>query len=352
MNLPSSNSFFYGLLLAVIALAIMMFLPFLTPIVLAAALSVVFNKVHRKIRSTFFGNKERSSTAALITLILVVAIVFIPALLVMGKIYSEVQSLYVFLTDESNRSNIIHTLNDAAGYFSRMFFGLYPDYSFDSFNITSIFTRTLEWIFTNLDTVFSGVSKIALGVFIMLLALFYFLRDGRELKRQVILLSPLGDKDDEHILQKLEKAVYSVFAGSIVVALIQGIMTGIGFAIFGVANPALWGFIAAIAALIPGIGTALVIIPGILYLFFSGSTGHAIGLLIWGILAVSLIDNFLGPILVNRGIHIHPFFILLSVLGGLISFGPIGFLLGPIILAFLFALLEIYRTSKSGQSTI
>lgn len=352
MTPVSSNYFFYGLLLAVIVLAFTMFLPFLTPIVLAAALSVIFAKVHTKIRKSLFKDKERSSVAALFTLLIIVGIVFVPALLIMGKMYSEVQSMYTFLVDESNRSNVINILNNVASSLSHTFFGLYPDYSFDSFNITSILTRTLEWIFTNLDTVFSGVSKIALGTFIMLLALFYFLRDGRELKRQVVVLSPLGDTDDERILQKMEQTVYSVFAGSIVVAIIQGIMTGIGFGIFGVPNPALWGSVAAVAALIPGIGTALVLVPGILYLFFTGSTPYAIGLLIWGILAVSLIDNFLGPILVNRGVHIHPFLILLSVLGGLILFGPIGFILGPIVLAFLFALLEIYRSSKARHSNI
>jgi predicted PurR-regulated permease PerM len=108
-----------------------------------------------------------------------------------------------------------------------------------------------------------------------------------------------------------------------------------------------WGSIAAVAALIPGVGTALVVVPGVLYLFFTGSTGYAIGLLIWGLLAVGLIDNLLGPLVVNRGIKIHPFIILLSVLGGLTFFGLVGFILGPLIIAFLFALLEIYKNSKA-----
>jgi predicted PurR-regulated permease PerM len=217
--------------------------------------------------------------------------------------------------------------------------------------VTTILQRGLEWAFSNLDTVFSGASKIVLAVFIMLLALFYLLRDGRELKRQIIALSPLGDDDDNRIFKKLEQTIYSIFAGSILVGLIQGVLTGIGFAIFGVPNPALWGSIAAVSALIPGIGTSLVMVPGVLYLFFTGSTTPAIGLLIWGVLAVGLIDNFLGPIFINRGVKIHPFLILLSVLGGLIFFGPVGFVLGPIILAFLFALLDIYRASYSGRRT-
>lgn len=341
----SSNHFFFGLLLAVIILAFLIFLPFLTPIVLAAALAVIFGPLHRAVLRMFFSNNERSGLAALLTLLIVTVIVLVPAFLVAGKIYAEVQNMYAFLIDEGSRSQVITALNSGMDSISRLFFGLYPAYSFDTFNVTGILTRVLEWMFSNLDTVFTGISKILLGIFVMFLALFYFLRDGRELKRQVITLSPLVDSDDERIMGKLEQTVFSIFAGSILVGLIQGILTGIGFAIFGVPNPALWGAIAAVSALIPGIGTALIMVPGVLYLFFTGATGPAIGLLIWGVLAVGLIDNFLGPIFINRGVKIHPFMILLSVLGGLLFFGAIGFVLGPLILAFLFALLDIYRIS-------
>lgn len=345
---PSPNHFFYGLLLAVIVLAVMIFLPFLTPVVLAAAIAVVFAPIHRWIVRTLYKDKERSSIGALTTLLVISIIIFLPTLLITAKIYTEVQSMYGFLIDESGRSQVITALNNAAGSLSGVFFNLFPAYSFDSFNITEVLQRGLEWLFNNLDTVFSGASKIALAMFIMLLALFYLLRDGRELKRQIIALSPLGDDDDNRIFRKLEQTIYSIFAGSIAVGIIQGILTGIGFAIFGVPNPALWGSIAAVSALIPGIGTSLVMVPGVLYLFFTGESGSAIGLLVWGVIAVGLIDNFLGPIFINRGVKIHPFLILLSVLGGLLFFGPIGFVLGPIILAFLFSLLDIYRASYSG----
>ncbi len=341
----SPNHFFFGLLLAIVVLAVFIFLPFLTPIVLAAAIAVVFAPMHRVIVRWFFKDRERSSFGALATLIVITIIIFIPTLLITGKIYTEVQSMYGFLIDESGRSQVIAALNSGAQSLSHVFLDLYPAYSFDSFNVTNVLQKVLEWLFSNLDTVFSGASKIVLSVLVMLLALFYFLRDGRELKRQIISLSPLGDSDDEKIFKKLERTIYSIFAGSIAVGIIQGILTGIGFAIFGVPSPALWGSIAAVSALIPGIGTALVIIPGIIYVAFTGTTASAVGLLIWGILAVGLIDNFLGPIFVNRGVKIHPFLILLSVLGGIIFFGPIGFVLGPIVLAFLFSLLEIYKSS-------
>ncbi len=346
----TSSHFFFGLLLAVIALAVVIFLPFLTPLVLAAALAVVFGPVHRFIVRFFFKNKERSSFGALITLVLITVVIFVPLLLIAGKIYTEVQSMYGFLIDESGRSQVITALNRGAQSFSHLFLDLYPAYSFDSFNITEILQRALEWVFNNLDTIFGGASKAALSIFVMFLGLFYFLRDGAELKRQLIALSPLGDADDNRIFAKLEQTIYSIFAGSLAIGIIQGILTGIGFAIFGVPSPALWGSIAAVAALIPGIGTSLVLIPGILYLVFTGQTGPAIGLLIWSVLAVGLIDNFLGPIFINRGVKIHPFLILLSVLGGLIFFGPIGFVLGPIVLALLFSLLDIYRASYSRRN--
>ena len=349
MTPVSPSHFFFGLLLVVVVLAVFIFLPFLTPIVLAAAIAVVFAPLHRFIVRKFYKDRERSNFGALTTLLVVIVIIFVPALLITAKIYTEVQSMYGFLIDESGRSQAITALNNAAEGVSNVFLNLYPAYSFDSFNITEILQKGLELLFGNLDTIFSGASKIALSFFVMLLAMFYFLRDGRELKRQIISLSPLGDDDDEKIFKKLERTIFSIFGGSIAVGILQGILTGIGFALFGVPNPALWGSIAAVTALIPGIGTALVLIPGILYVFFTGSTGETIGLLVWGVLAVGLIDNLLAPIFINRGVKIHPFLILLSVLGGLLFFGPIGFVLGPIVLAFLFSLLEIYRSSFGGR---
>jgi predicted PurR-regulated permease PerM len=351
MNQSTSHNFFFGLLLALIGLALFMFLPFLTPVVLAAAASVIFGKPHRYIVSKFFAEKERSSGAALVTLILIVVIVLVPTLLVAGKIYSEVQTMYAFLTDEAGRSQIITSLNTVTQAVSERFFNLYPAYTFDSLNVTEFIKSGLKLVFTNLDSVFTSIFNIAMGAFVMLLALFYFLRDGRELKRQLIALSPLGDENDERILRKMAQAVYSVFMGSIVVAIIQGILTGLGFTIFGIPSPALWGAVASVAALIPGVGTSLILVPGILYLFFMGETASAVGLLVWGLLAVGLIDNFLGPIFVNRGIKVHPFLVLLSVLGGLSLFGPIGLVLGPIVLAFLFALLDIYRTSYGRRQS-
>lgn len=180
------------------------------------------------------------------------------------------------------------------------------------------------------------------GIFIFLISLYFLFKDGHKLKKAVIALSPLQDIHDEAIFNKISLAINSVIKGNLAVALIQGTLTAIGFAIFGIPNATLWGSVATITALIPGIGTTLVLFPAILYLLLTEKMLFAIGLLLWGVLVVGLADNVLRPKLVEQGIRLHPFLILLSIFGGLSFFGPLGFLLGPLVLSLLFALLEIY----------
>ena len=194
----------------------------------------------------------------------------------------------------------------------------------------------------NLSAVFSNVAKTTLGIFIFLIALYYLFKDGLKLKEAVVAFSPLKNTDDETIFTKLSSATNSVVKGTLLIALIQGILTAIGFIIFGIPNATLWGSLATITALIPSVGTAIILLPSILYLFSIGNVFSALGLLIWGIVVVGLVDNLLRPKLIERGIRIHPFLILLSTLGGISLLGPIGFLLGPIILSLLAVLFQIY----------
>ena len=162
------------------------------------------------------------------------------------------------------------------------------------------------------------------------------------MRKKLITLSPLADKYDEEISSRIGLAINSVIRGTLVLAIIQGFLTGIGLLLFGVPSPAFWGSVAAVSALVPGVGTALISIPAVIYLLATGSQVAAIGLGIWAIVAVGLIDNLLYPKLVQRRMKIHSFFILLFVLGGLVFFGPMGFILGPVTLSLLAALLDVY----------
>jgi predicted PurR-regulated permease PerM len=346
MENKSHYYFFLIILIGAGILTFFIFYSYLTSLLLAVVFSVMFRPLHRFISRIFSNRDQSSSLSTFITLSIVAIAVIIPLIFLSRQIYVESENLYYSLTDEGSRSSLISSLNAFSVSLSNKLGGIFPSYSFDDFNITRYVQNFLEWSFANLDTIFSSVAKFALQIFIMLFALFYLLRDGVKLKQDIIALSPLTDNYDEKIFSKLKLAIRSVVTGTLVVGMIQGFLTGLGFFIFGVPNPALWGSFAVVAALIPGIGTSLVIVPGVLYLFFMNTHLHALGMLIWGILAVGLIDNFLGPMLVNRGVNIHPFLVLLSVMGGLAYFGPIGFIAGPLIVALLFALLEIYKTTR------
>ena len=176
------------------------------------------------------------------------------------------------------------------------------------------------------------------------------MKDGKQFGKYLVELSPLDDKDDFFIISRLKSAVKATVKGNLTISLIQGILTGIGFFIFGVPSPVLWGGIAAITALIPGIGTALVLVPGIAYLFISGNTYSGIGLSIWGLTAVGLIDNLLGPKLVGQGMKLHPLAVFVSVIGGMAFFGPLGFIFGPLALSICIALVDIYFSLRKNNN--
>jgi predicted PurR-regulated permease PerM len=178
----------------------------------------------------------------------------------------------------------------------------------------------------------------------------YFLyRDGERLHAFLLEWSPLPDEFDESILTKLSNAISSLLKGTLTTAVIQGSLVGIGFAIFGVPNPILWGGVATIAALVPIVEANIIAVPGALILVLGGHTIPGIGLFLWSFFSIGLVDNFFRPMLIKRGMNVHPFLVLLSVLGGLAYFGPIGFLAGPVVIAFLFTLLDVYPLIIKGS---
>lgn len=346
MKIPSEVNhhklelYFVLMLLAGVGiLTFSIFRPFLHVLILAMVFATVFKPIHKK---ALIITRKRSALAALLATVSVLVVVIVPLTFLGMQIFQEATGLYSFLISNGGIVDFSRGVSDvirSTTKFSPMPIELSTD-------VNEYLQQGLRWLLQHLGPLFSNIAKVLLAVFVFLVALYYSFKDGHKLKRAIVALSPLHDIHDEMIFDKLVVAINSVVKGSMVVALIQGILTAVGFVIFGVPNAALWGSVAAIAALIPGIGTALVILPAIFYLFFSGETLFAGGLLLWGIVAVGLIDNFLGPKLVERGIQLHPFLILLSILGGISFFGPLGFLLGPLVLSMLFTLLEIYFTIK------
>lgn len=324
--------FFLALFALVVALSFFIFKPFLATLLVAATFAVIFEPLHRFLSARLPGWPRLS---ALLTVVLICLAVLLPLFTFSFQVFREASDLFEFLNNERQTGTLENVLARGEAMLSDYIPGV-------NFNFAQFSRQFLNWLVQNLGGFFTGFLSFTVNLFLFIVALYYFLKDGRKLFQAVKVLSPLPDNQDEHILRRLELAINSVIKGALAIALIQGMLTSLGFWVFGVPHPILWGSLAAIAALIPSVGTALVIVPAITFLYFTGQTGPALGLVIWGVCAVGLIDNLLAPILINRGIRLHPFIILLSVLGGLTLFGPVGFLLGPLVISLLFALLDIH----------
>ena len=128
---------------------------------------------------------------------------------------------------------------------------------------------------------------------------------------------------------------------------VRGVLTSVGLSVAGFERAVLWGSIAAFCALVPSVGTAIVLVPAFLYLIFTGNYLWAVFVAVWGMLVVGLIDNILAPYLISRRSSLHPFLVLVSVLGGVVVFGPIGFIIGPVTMSLFLVLLELYSTHIS-----
>lgn len=337
--------FFILFILLVLGLNVFIFLPYVGILFLAFVFSVIFDPMYERVRTILSG---KDTIAALLSTIIVLIIIVGPISFFGTLLLQEASDLYLTIIERGVSGQVTSTLATLENFLSRLFPGV--NVSGLEVDIAAFAEKGLAWLLDHLSSFFSGALKIFFGILLMLLALFYFFRDGKKFVASVVAFSPLEDSHDRRIVDRMQVAVNSVVRGHLIIGIVQGTLTGIGFAIFGVPSPVLFGAIAAVASLVPTVGTALVIVPAILFLFFSGGIASAIGLLLWGGVAVGLIDNLLGPKLIERGVKIHPFLILLSALGGVAFFGPIGFLAGPVCLSLLFALLDIYpKVVKTGE---
>jgi predicted PurR-regulated permease PerM len=324
---------FFIIFLAVLVLVAILFRPFINMLALGLILAILFRPLYVKIL-----NKIKSENAAAgLTVVIVLLIILIPAFFFGQVLFNEIVNLYNKVKDGGlvlDREQIVQSLpvqaQTAIENVSR--------------DLNSILARVTSNAFQGFSSLVSNVASFFLSFFLLFFSLFYLIRDGSRIKQIFIDISPIANSQENALISRIVEAVNGVVKGSFLVALIQGIVATIGFFIFGVPEPIIWGLFTILAALVPTVGTSLSLIPAIAYLVITGHLPQAIGLTIWAVLAVGLIDNFVGPKLVGARVKVHPLLVLLSVLGGVQLFGFLGFLLGPILMAVFMAMIDMYRT--------
>jgi len=330
--------FFFILLFVTFIFSFLIFRPFWIVLVLGISFSITLYPVYE-----WLNKKLPNWLSALLTIFFFIIIIGAPLFGIGVIVFNQSQDAYQMITSNVDSSSFINSINNSINQIlpTGISFDLHEKISnFISFitdNMASLFTSTLSTIFS---------------IILTLLSIFYFLKDGVHWRKALVILSPLSDINDTKIINKFSYAVNGIIKGYLFIALIQGILMGIGLTLFGVPNSALWGLVTIITALVPTIGTAIISVPAVIFLLVTGNTIEAIGLLIWAVAIVGMVDNFLSPIIVGNKINLPPLLILFSVLGGISLLGPIGILVGPLTISLLYTLISIYRNEFKQDQTI
>ncbi|MBN2094110.1 MAG: AI-2E family transporter [Candidatus Zambryskibacteria bacterium] len=310
--------------------------PYLGVIFISGIFAVVFYPIYEKFVAKLKGKKN---FASLITTILILIFIILPVVALSTLLFKESVNLYNSIAFNGSSQNIISQVNVLLNKFSSL---ISPDIVGSEINLALYARNVLNWIISNFDSIFAAVFGGILNLILMLVSLYYLFIFGGKIKKGLITWSPLPDEYDEEFIKTLKTSIDAVLRGRLLVALVQGAFIGVGFAIFGIGSPILWGFVGALASFVPILGTSIITVPAIAYLLLTNHIGAAIGLLIWAAIAVGLIDNFVSMIFFRNKIQVHPLIVLFSILGGIEVFGIIGFLIGPVVVSAFIALMKIY----------
>lgn len=181
-----------------------------------------------------------------------------------------------------------------------------------------------------------------LMVFVVLYAMYFFLKDGKTALDKMLYYLPLPAHDELRMIERFMSVARATIKGTIIIGAVQGALGGVAFAVAGIKGAAVWGTIMAILSAIPGLGHALVWVPVVIYLAIAGHWAACIGLFVWCAAVVGSVDNFLRPWLVGKDTELPDLMILVSTLGGLVLFGPLGFIVGPIVAALFVTVWDLY----------
>src|SRR5918997_1316059 len=193
--------------------------------------------------------------------------------------------------------------------------------------------RLADAVTSRFSSFVAGSIRVVAELLITLFALFFFFRDRRAALRALRSLVPLSDAETDEVFARVADTIHATVYGTIVVAVVQGILGGLMFWLLGLPAPLLWGAIMALLAVVPVLGAFVVWVPAALFLALTGSWGKALLLAGWGGLVVSLIDNLLYPVLVGKRLRLHTLPVFVAIVGGLMLFGGSGLILSPVALA-------------------
>jgi predicted PurR-regulated permease PerM len=334
---------FLLLLVATISIAfIAMIRTFVLTIVLAAIFSGLSYPLYDSLQRKLRGHR---AVAAVATLLLVLTLVIAPLLFVLGAGANEAVRVTGTIRPQ------LEGLIDQPGEFDRRLRSL-PGYQLVEPYREQILTKIGElvgsagaFLFAALSATTRATALFIFHFFVMLYTMFFFLTGGPAMLRNILGYLPLTEQDKGRMVEKFISVTRATLKGTILIGAAQGLLGGLAFWAVGVDGPIFWGMVMTVLSIIPGVGGALVWVPAAIVLAATGAIWRGVALAVFCALVVGSVDNLLRPRLVGRDVQMHELLIFFSTLGGLLLFGAMGFILGPILAALFVTAWEMFATA-------
>ena len=312
--------------------------PFAYPIFWAAVIAGLFGPLYKRVNRKL--RHPNLSTA--IMLVITIFVIILPLAVIASVLLAQAIDMYSALKDttemQQKAQGMINLLKENP-YFQKL--------DLDEKALTEKFYEVSgaisKYIVSYLTDLSQNTLLLIINFVVMLYCLFFFIRDGDKLLRGSLYILELKDEIGNRIYQRFTSTARATLKGTLIIGLIQGTMGGILFWAVGINSAIVWGVIMILAAMIPGIGCAIIWAPAAIIMLATSHIWQGIVIITVGTLVISSIDNILRPLLVGKDTQMHPLLIFLSTIGGIAVFGVSGFVIGPIITALMSTLWEIYE---------
>lgn len=329
-----------GFLLALAMGISILFFVVIRAFVLAVLLAAVFAGLAYPLYRWLLA-RMGARTAAAATLLILLVGVGIPVAGFLTLVATEAvqisQGVETWFQEEDRMAEI-------QGLLSRIPFadGLFPEGDRILEQVQEAAGGTSSFLMGRLAAATRGTLSFFLQILVLFYALFYFLIDGPKILASILQYIPLERGQKDELLERFVSVTRATLRGSLLIGLLQGTVAGLAFWVAGVPGPAFWGTVMVVLSIIPIIGAVLIWLPAGIYLIMAGQVGAGVALLAWCAVVVGSIDNLLRPRLIGRDARMSDLLILLSTLGGIILFGAVGFIVGPIVAALFVTVWHIY----------
>ncbi len=318
---------------------------YISSIILALFIASVFYPLYSFLKKRL---KVKESLIALLMTILISIIFIIPVSGFIGSLSNEAFDFYRKSRESVSLKKFQDILEGKGRLGNRIkrlttLFNIDIDEKSVERFATSIGKNIGLFISRQIRSIASNVFNLVIQFFIMILIIYYILRDGPNLKRYIMQIIPLPEDQQEMVIDKFREMARAVIVGNGISGIIQGVFGGIGFVIFGLGAPLLWGTLIGVLAFLPIIGAGMVYFPASIFIFIQGSTGKAIGFLIYNLIYSSITEYIIKPRIIGKEMKMNPVLIFIGVFGGIKLFGILGVIYGPLILTIFLTMVEIYR---------